>query len=486
MPCEKKMKQTLLLVLAAGILAVLCGCSSTEDPDKRSNGEEINLQHMVEIQYEPGDNRVSRTVTPNSSLTKQEIMYQYEDYRLYVAFSASTADSLKQKLEKEAGRLLSEKADSLKKTGEQADADIAGKPAVKQSYTWKATGLSGKDPVEPEQTGHVDVAGFETDMGAYVISVVCDSDESYKNVKTDYNRVLESVSLSDRAPQEIYTENVGQGGGFVFYLQGWTSRTENREGTVSYMDSNMNTLLIRPLKHVETDEAVMEETVKELCSQDPWYMSNPVTKVQVKSQKRVDTSAGSAIRTELELTAENQASEEPLKTDLSAVFVQDREKKAICCLMVSGDSEPDYDYSPILNSLRSFNELEDKTNRLWDKRAQYAGDAAEVSQLAEDTDLGGYGEYTLELDTEKEPYGLIIHYTKPVKDFDGLYLDGEAALLLGLIENLDYVEIKSGTDTKKLTCDQANGIMKYDIKTLGQEKAKLQSFIFKDAVTRQP
>lgn len=215
-------------------------------------------------------------------------------------------------------------------------------------------------------------------------------------------------------------------------------------------------------------------------------MSNPVTKVQVKSQKRVDTSAGSAIRTELELTAENQASEEPLKTDLSAVFVQDREKKAICCLMVSGDSEPDYDYSPILNSLRSFNELEDKTNRLWDKRAQYAGDAAEVSQLAEDTDLGGYGEYTLELDTEKEPYGLIIHYTKPVKDFDGLYLDGEAALLLGLIENLDYVEIKSGTDTKKLTCDQANGIMKYDIKTLGQEKAKLQSFIFKDAVTRQP
>ncbi len=103
-----------------------------------------------------------------------------------------------------------------------------------------------------------------------------------------------------------------------------------------------------------------------------------------------------------------------------------------------------------------------------EKKTEYVGDNTKVGQLLQETDLKDYGTYTMELDTKKEPYGLVVHYEKPVKQQDDPNV--EAVLLLGLIENLDYVELKSGSETEKFTCDDADSLLGYDVKQLGQER----------------
>ena len=45
-----------------------------------------------------------------------------------------------------------------------------------------------------------------------------------------------------------------------------------------------------------------------------------------------------------------------------------------------------------------------------------------------------------------------------------------------------YVELKSGSETEKFTCDDADSLLGYDVKQLGQEKSKLRAVILSSKV----
>ena len=49
--------------------------------------------------------------------------------------------------------------------------------------------------------------------------------------------------------------------------------------------------------------------------------------------------------------------------------------------------------------------------------------------------------------------------------------------LLGLIKNLDYVEITDGENTYTLTAEKATQTLGFDIKELGQSQEKLEDYL---------
>lgn len=118
-----------------------------------------------------------------------------------------------------------------------------------------------------------------------------------------------------------------------------------------------------------------------------------------------------------------------------------------------------------------------KAEDLYASKVEYLGDNSAVSQLIEKTGLGNITNYTIELKTEKEPYGLIIN----VKEMDGTFAENDfsatAVELLGLIKNLDYVEITNGQDSYTLTEAEASAMINENVKMLGESQEKLKSII---------
>lgn len=486
--CKRIMKRKLLLFISViGILTLISGCSfgksgSTSKQDSKAQGYE---DQVVQAAYQVDENWQSRTLTPNYHLnTSEGKRYQYADYQISVVFKSTAAGSLKQELREAASSILDTQQGEVKKTVKETNIQLAGKEAIKQSYTWEISGLSGSVQTAPGETGHMDSAGFETDMGMYLITALSYSEKGYETAKSAYQALLDSVTLTEGEEAQLYVRNTGQGGGFAFRLPDWNARTEDRTGTVVYGTEDIEAIAVRTLKNEKLSKALMEASFKELYSRT-WTcgFTGQVSKAEVTKQEQVKIKdyQGDALLVNLDLTM--KSTEQPLQTKASALFVRDEEGKAVCCFSALYDEKQSYEYSDILQSLVPLSEIETKADRLWEKKTQYIGNNTKVAHLLQETDLKDGGAYTMELDTEKEPYGLIVHYDKPVKEWDDWYSDTEAALLLGLIENLDYVELRSGTETNKITCDDADGILGYDVKQLGKEKAKLQAVVLKDKLT---
>lgn len=474
------MKRNLLLfVFIIGILTFISGCDSKQDSKAQRYQDQV-----AEAAYQVDKNWKSRTLTPNYHLNKKEgKRYQYEDYQIRVVFKSGGTGSLKQELSKAASTVLDTAQGELKKTVKETTTELAGQKALKQSYTWEFSGASSSVQTEPGETGYLDSAGFETDMGMYLITVLSYSEKGYETATSAYENLLNSVTLTDREEAQLYVGNTGQGGGVAFRLPDWDTRTEDKAGTVIYGTIDMEALAVRPLKHEALSKDRMEASIRELYSQT-WDCGffGQVSQAKITKQKPVKLRVypGNALRVNLELTMES--SEKPIQTKASALFVQDEAGKAVCCFSALYDYNQSYEYSDILQSLTPLSAIEDKADRLWEKKTEYVGDNTKVGQLLQETDLKDYGTYTMELDTKKEPYGLVVHYEKPVKQQDDWHPNVEAVLLLGLIENLDYVELKSGSETKKFTCDDADSLLGYDVKQLGQEKSKLRAVILSSKV----
>lgn len=113
---------------------------------------------------------------------------------------------------------------------------------------------------------------------------------------------------------------------------------------------------------------------------------------------------------------------------------------------------------------------------LFDARMEFLGDNSAVSRLIDAAGLSQIGEFTFELKTDQKPYGLRIIYTSSEKPYDMIDISPNAIEFLGLIKNLDYVEITDGVQTYKLTEQEASEMLGYDVKELGQSYDKLEMY----------
>ena len=97
--------------------------------------------------------------------------------------------------------------------------------------------------------------------------------------------------------------------------------------------------------------------------------------------------------------------------------------------------------------------------------------------LSEKQDLSSQGDYTLELKTSERPYGLKVIYSNTTDKFEIIDFTQYSTELLGLIKNLDYVEITDGKSTHKLTAAEASQALDYDVKEFGTDPTRLEEYL---------
>lgn len=129
--------------------------------------------------------------------------------------------------------------------------------------------------------------------------------------------------------------------------------------------------------------------------------------------------------------------------------------------------------------------------QLFEGRNPYIGDASADSSLLKDMAISEkLGSYTIELDTQKEPYVLRLIFSDEVTDVGTLNstMNNNAMLLLALIDNVSEIQWKytyvdktaggSGEFTGALTkADAAAALNGKDIKSYGKSAAEVQSLL---------
>lgn len=114
---------------------------------------------------------------------------------------------------------------------------------------------------------------------------------------------------------------------------------------------------------------------------------------------------------------------------------------------------------------------------LYKLRLDYVGDNSGVSRLVQATGLEFAGDYTLELKTSEKPYGLKLNYSRVNDKFEIIDFSQYSTELLGLIKNLDYVEITDGKSTHRLTAAEASKALRHDVKEFGTDPSKLEDYL---------
>lgn len=98
------------------------------------------------------------------------------------------------------------------------------------------------------------------------------------------------------------------------------------------------------------------------------------------------------------------------------------------------------------------------TRRLLERKTAYVGDASAISALLSGMDLDATS--TLELQTEKEPYGVTIHFEEVIAENRRFLIEGNAYVLLALVENLGQVQWDDPSGySDSLTLEEANAAL---------------------------
>lgn len=118
-----------------------------------------------------------------------------------------------------------------------------------------------------------------------------------------------------------------------------------------------------------------------------------------------------------------------------------------------------------------------KVSELYSSKVESLADNSAVLKLINKIGLGNITNYTIDLQTSQEPYGLTINVTQN----DGTLTENEFSLtavqLLGLIKNLDYVQVNNGDQHFEMTADEATALIKENVKNLGDSADKLESVL---------
>lgn len=129
------------------------------------------------------------------------------------------------------------------------------------------------------------------------------------------------------------------------------------------------------------------------------------------------------------------------------------------------------------------NKVESNETKTFDEyysaRVQYVGNNSEVIDLLNRLGVGDLGEYTIALQTDKEPYRLTVQYSTLKNEgdqekFKTLDKINYAYFALALIDNLSTIDINYGTFNYHLTIDDANKMVSGNIKDYGSSSEKLK------------
>ncbi|WKY48700.1 DUF4825 domain-containing protein [Eubacteriaceae bacterium ES3] len=124
-------------------------------------------------------------------------------------------------------------------------------------------------------------------------------------------------------------------------------------------------------------------------------------------------------------------------------------------------------------------EAKSKISELYSAKVESIGDNSAVKQLVDEIGLGNIKNYTLELQTSQEPYGLIINVAQKDDSLTEEDFSITAIQLLGLIKNLDYVQVNNGDQQFEMTTEEATSLINENVKNLSESADKLESVLNK-------
>ena len=441
------MKKYLVLLMITIMTVIMC-CSCG---DKTAT----ETQQVWKASFEVEEDWLAYITTPTPADSK---MYSYKDYFVSVNFVKNSQDFEKKVMD----TALKASVGTFKPYSTEVDEQNSKEICGMETYTAKCVWTLDETG---NQAYYSMITGINAEYGIYVFNVYTSNSEDFASVKKWYKKIIKSIELTEEDDPEVFAKDIGQVSFLQFSMDGWDRRMVHNDVVAYLSESDLEYYMM--IKYVEWEE--LEFTEENLCNTVMSIYSGAYDKAELLEQKApVKTKAGNAIWTSFKLSMGENS------TNTSTLFICDDNGRIIACFMVSYDEELKADYKEIIDTVQFFDEHEEQLENLWDHKTEYTGENDNVVALVSDV---GFRDYTVELKTEAEPYGLIVK----VKDGDlPDSLDKECILLLGLIGNLDHVTIVTDTDTYKMNVDQACSILKYDVKKLGQSKPLLERYLLKN------
>ncbi|UTH15857.1 DUF4825 domain-containing protein [Macrococcus epidermidis] len=120
----------------------------------------------------------------------------------------------------------------------------------------------------------------------------------------------------------------------------------------------------------------------------------------------------------------------------------------------------------------------DNVDSLWKHKTEYVGNNSKVINILSEAGAKDIGDYKIEIESDKKPYGLKVNYEN-VKDMDPEQLEKLAAVTMGLVGNLERMQINADGKDYDYTIDEINKKFNMDAKDLSKDKQKLKSFLEK-------
>lgn len=117
----------------------------------------------------------------------------------------------------------------------------------------------------------------------------------------------------------------------------------------------------------------------------------------------------------------------------------------------------------------------DNVDSLWKHKTEFVGDNSKVINILNEAGAKDIGDYKIEIESGKKPYGLKVNYEN-VKDMDPAQLEKLTAVTMGLVGNLERMQINADGKAYDYTIDEINKMFNMDVKDLSKDKQKLKSF----------
>ena len=444
------------LIIIMGLFA-LCSC-----------GTEKVVEQTGRLSYEVEAGWTSRTVTPAPSTLKQ---YNYPEHTVLVGNLSYVFYE-----------------DPLMEAIQYAVGDSYGMGMSYDSYDCSVNDMAAQEAVVNNGNLQGIFTSIETPQGTYVIATTAENPEL--DIKGIHDSLKETVAFSDANDGEVYAKNILQFGGYICQLPGWsseiidtpwwTSRTVENNGVINYAFGNDSTsLMITLVEGTELTEELIHATLGDI------YNGNtaPAATATLSGRTEMKCGIGSAVYYVLDLHFGEDKSN---TVKASAVFVLNGEGQAMYCMTNTADSDLTYDYSVILESMQHADPVDETVDVIFSLVTDHTGDNSAVLNLMDAIGFGKYGNYTIQMQTAKEPYGLTVKYKGQVAQNDILPagdaavpydFQRECVMMLGLVGNLDYIEIKDAdSNIVRYDTDVTKSLLMYDVKQMAVDKAVLESY----------
>lgn len=115
---------------------------------------------------------------------------------------------------------------------------------------------------------------------------------------------------------------------------------------------------------------------------------------------------------------------------------------------------------------------------IWKNKTEFVGDNSKVISILNGAGAEDIGAYKIEIESDKEPYNLKIHFDN-VTNVDTEQLDKLVAVTMGLIGNLERMQIIADNEEYNYTLENVNKKYKMNVKELSKDKEKLEMFLEK-------